>query len=458
MRQSSFVPVMVCRSLFLPVALLFAMASVAIHGAELHGLVLLHEEKISPLACAVISAEGAESQTSDKAGAFVLQFPDKQPGQEVHIRVEKAGLVLLHSLYLDHVLPQHSSSTVVEFPMARPEERVEMAQRHFVHFLSEIKTNNYFAKLRALDAQGQVIAASRVRLTQELQADLRAAVADPYSRQLALDAEPDIRGVDRHMLRLILKGKLDSKAQILDAAAIQDIQKNSRMNSFELAREFHVRARVLRMKSRFAEAILAYQQAVEITPEDFEILFEFALVLDQQKRGDEAVANSKSALEQARKSGLRKQEAMHLLVLGLLHQRHLKNDEARDRLEESWNIYWELAGEDSQRCEPETGDLLMVLAALYHAEGRMDEACECYEEEVEIFRRLAGTNPDRYLPHLAKALLMLASIYELQEKPVDSIMASTQAANATGVLMQMYPHRYPKTRIAAPASVPDSKE
>lgn len=446
---------MICRFFILQAALFFALTCAALHGAELNGLVLLHEEKISPLAGAVISAEGAESQTSDKDGCFTMQFPNKQPGQEVHVRVKKEGLVLLHSLYLDHVLPKHPSSTVIEFPMARREQRQEMAHRHFVRHLSDIVTNNYFSKLKQLDAKAQASAESTSLLRYEREEGLRMAPQNPYGVDLALDAELRESEAERQALRLFLNGDLHSRTQPLDAASILEIKKNSGMNKFELARDFHVRALMLGERLRVAEAVLAYQQAVETNPEDYEALLHFSLFLDNRHRADEAIANCTRALEQARKSGQRQQEALNLLVLGFLHHRHLKNDEARDCLEKSWNIYWELAGEVFQACPPETGQLLVILGAVYKAEGRLADACQTYDEAAQTFRRMAEVNPGRYLPHLVRVLAELVKVYEEQMRPLDAMMASAQAANAAGVLVQMYPERLRKPQNAATTLAPD---
>jgi hypothetical protein len=94
------------------VALLF-LAALPVDAAVLKGIVLADRRGGPPMPNVQVYAYGANPTATDSFGTFILEFPKKLPGENVHIVVEKAGYVVVNEAQLDITLPAHPDDTLL---------------------------------------------------------------------------------------------------------------------------------------------------------------------------------------------------------------------------------------------------------------------------------------------------------------------------------------------------------
>jgi len=100
-----------------------------------------------------------------------------------------------------------------------------------------------------------------------------------------------------------------------------------------------------------------------------------------------------------------------LFEYAMFLQEHKQFSEAMPLYEEALKIHRKLAEENPNAYLPDVAMTLNNLAALYSDINEYPKAVEEYEEVLKIHRKLAEENPNVYLPDVAKTLNNLANLY-----------------------------------------------
>ena len=82
-------------------AALLLLAAPAWADATLRGVVVRDRERGAPMAGVAETAPGANPITTGDDGQFVLAFPQGHPGQDVTVRVSRAGWEVVNDVLLD---------------------------------------------------------------------------------------------------------------------------------------------------------------------------------------------------------------------------------------------------------------------------------------------------------------------------------------------------------------------
>jgi hypothetical protein len=86
------------------VVVLLALAAPAWADVTLRGVVVRDREHGAPMAGVELTAPGANAVTTGNDGQFVLTFPQGHPGQDVAVRVSRAGWDVVNDVLLDRQL------------------------------------------------------------------------------------------------------------------------------------------------------------------------------------------------------------------------------------------------------------------------------------------------------------------------------------------------------------------
>jgi len=106
-------------------------AALSSNRGELRGVFVRDEISGPPIADVTVTAEGANPVVSFSNGTFVLNFPDKQPGETILLVVQKRGMVVVNAFELQRVLGRDPVSAPVVLVLCKPEDREEMARRYY---------------------------------------------------------------------------------------------------------------------------------------------------------------------------------------------------------------------------------------------------------------------------------------------------------------------------------------
>src|SRR5688572_14484667 len=97
------------RDRWLRATLVFLLLAVCVRlgAATIRGVILANELGGQPVANVQVSAvEGANPVSSRSNGTFVLEFPEKEPGETVQLIVQKPGMVVVNEFQLWLTLPK----------------------------------------------------------------------------------------------------------------------------------------------------------------------------------------------------------------------------------------------------------------------------------------------------------------------------------------------------------------
>src|ERR1041384_5998523 len=91
------------------VAVVLLLATPVWADATLRGVVVRDREHGAPMTGVEVTASGANPVTTGNDGQFVLTFPQGHPGQNVTVRVSRAGWEVVNDVLLDRPLPEPAS-------------------------------------------------------------------------------------------------------------------------------------------------------------------------------------------------------------------------------------------------------------------------------------------------------------------------------------------------------------
>jgi tetratricopeptide (TPR) repeat protein len=146
---------------------------------------------------------------------------------------------------------------------------------------------------------------------------------------------------------------------------------------------------------------------------DVNIVFEYALFLQQYNQHKEATPLYEKALKIMRELAKKNPDAYlpdvaHALnSLGLLQSANSNLYKAFGEFEKALKIQRELAEKN-----PDVDSTLNSLAILYQCTNNLDEALSKYKEDLKSYMELAEKNPDVYLSYVADTLNNLGFLHQ----------------------------------------------
>jgi tetratricopeptide (TPR) repeat protein len=437
---------------------LASLAICAVSSAQvvLKGVVLENEVGGSPAPGVQITSTGANPTNTGADGQFTLVFPKMEPGDAVRLAAAKAGYVVVNDVQLEQALPKPGVRPLLIL-ICRQASREEMARRYYRLRSLEVIEANYQKRLGELQSTNSEAIA---RLQQER--DQARSAAEKMAEELAKAKPGQTSELYNQAMRLFLDGQIEEALKILDEerlrrnlAAAKQRKAEAEKEIEQAAQSWVLKARVLTIQFRFADAEAAYGEALQAAPNSFDVNFAFAVFNMQPGRYAVAVKSFDRCLNLARQKGDQAGGAETLRLLGVLDWRQNRTDEALRAWEGALRIYRELArtggpevksppilvvGADGRtvvsgftaRLSPEfylpdVAETLGLLGVLYWGQGQIEEARQADEEALKIRRELARKNPETYLPGVAYLLNVLGAVYKNQNRIDEARQAYDEA-------------------------------
>jgi len=367
--------------------LLFTLcAGQAVLSAELQGYVFMDRENGAPIPNVQVASHGTSTTATDSNGLFTLTFPQKSPGDLATLTVNKPGLVVLHGILVNQLtLPQDPQAKPVMVIMVKPEERDHLAKEYFRLKGEATVRAEYEAQLKQLEQQNRDTQAAIEGLAQER--DQALAQVDQLADELAA-IDPENEGVDyQRALQLFLDNDLDAALEILDEQRLIAEAESAQRRVTDVAREIRLRGQILTLQLRFEDAGRAYQQAVDLVPDDPQAHFDFAL----------------------------------------FHQSLNHFRRATEGYENALALYRELAQADPDTYRPGIAAALHNLGSSYLSQRRRTEALAAFQKSLDIMRELARANPDAYKLDVAGSLNALGLAFMSQKRSAEALKAFEEA-------------------------------
>jgi len=300
----------------------------------------------------VSAIEGANPVLSLSDGTFVLEFPNRQPGDTVLLIVQKPGMVVVNEFQLQLTLPKAASAAPLILLLCRAAQRDEMTRRfHRLNNFDAIE-QRYQKKFEDLQAKNQATEAAKEQLRIE--------------RDQAREAE-------QFAAEKLARAKLGEASELYLYAMSIVYQSSTSTTLSNLGIMY-------RRQNRLEEARKAFDEALEIRrklsrlnadtylPDVAETLNDLGNLLSDQNRMQEALEDYDEALEIRRKL-------------------------AQQKRQQKFDIYM-----------PAVATTLNNLGILRRKQNRMEEARKAFDEALEIRRTLAQRMEEALKAHEARPL------------------------------------------------------
>src|SRR5215475_4142309 len=201
------------------VVALLVLAAPAWAGTTLRGVVVRDREHGAPMAGVELTAPGANPFTTGNDGQFVLAFPQGHPGQDVTIRVSRAGWDVVNDVLLDRQLPEPASTHLFEVILCASDEREQRRMEFYRLKGNQAVEQTYRAKLAELEGRHAATVQERDRLLRERD-DARDQVEE-WAHQAAARKPDEVSGTYKEAFRLFVDGKTDAALQLLSDERLQ---------------------------------------------------------------------------------------------------------------------------------------------------------------------------------------------------------------------------------------------
>jgi tetratricopeptide (TPR) repeat protein len=428
---------------------LLLAVSVRLGAATIRGVILANELGGPPIAnVQVIAVEGANPVSSLSNGTFVLEFPDKQPGEMVQLRPpQKGGMVVVNEFQLWLTLPKDAKVAPVTLLLCRASEREEMASRFYLHKSLDAIERSYQKKLEGLEAKNQATEAAREQL--RIERDQARGAARSAAEQLARVKVGEASELYRMAMSLFAEEKVDEALAILDeeklrqsSVAAREQKVAAENNLHQVIEAYALKGQLLVNKFQFDEAQKAYKAAIAVAPDDAKANFNFAAFSQDLNRFSEAENSYARALDLFRRGGDEAGAARTLNGLGELLSAQHRLKEARKAYEEALEIRRKLVQQNAATYLPDVAMTLNNLGILDSDQDRMDEARKAYEEALEIRRKLVQQNSSTHLPYVAMTLNNLGILHSRQNRMEEAGKAFDEVLGTYRKLAQQNPATY----------------
>ena len=405
------------------------LCAVSSAAAVLKGVVVENEVGGPPAPGVQITSTGANPTKTGDDGQFTLAFPQMKPGDPVRLTVAKGGYAVVNDVQLEQALPANPDAKPLLILLCRQASREEMARRYYrLRSLEAIEANYQkgLSELRSTSSE------AIVRLQQER--DQARSAAEKAAEELAKAKPGETSELYNQAMRLFLDGQVEQALKVLDEerlrrnlAAAKQRKEEAEKEIEQAAGSWVLKARLLTIQFRFADAEAAYGEALEVAPSSFDVNFAFALFNQQLNRHAVAAKAYEHCLEIARQNGDEAAVATTLNNLGIVHRHQNRMDDARQAYEEALRISRELARKNPETYLPDVAMTLNNLGNLHSDQNRMDDALRAYEEALKTYRELARENPETFLPDVAATLNNLGILHFDLNRMDDARLAYEEA-------------------------------
>jgi tetratricopeptide (TPR) repeat protein len=383
------------------VALLW-LATPAWADATLRGVVVRDREHGAPMPRVEVTAPGANPVTTGDDGQFVLTFPQGHPGQDISVRVSRAGWEVVNDVLLDRPLPEPGSTHLFEVILCASGEREQRRMEFYRLKGNQAVDQTYRTKLAELEGRHAATVQERDRLLRERD-DARKQM-DEWARQAAQRKPDEVGGTYKAAFRLFVDGKIDAALQLLSDERLQQEVNQAQAQLQQAAAGWLLKGQLLTTKFDDDGAGRAYDKAVTAVPGSEAAWEAYALFQQRQHHFARARQGYEKMLTLARQASDCARVAWTLNSLGVLNRAENRKAEARKDFEEALVIRRALASQTPDVYEPGVAQTLDNLGVLNRDEHRKAEARKSFEEALAIRRALASQTPDVYRPYVAQTL------------------------------------------------------
>src|SRR6266480_5130826 len=360
-------------------------------AAGLRGVVLANEEGSSPMENVEVFPSVGNAVTTGRDGKFTFRFPNNSPGDRVQLNPRRDGYLVVNAIQLEELrLPSNPNDKPVTILMCKDGDREEMTRRFYKLKSFEAIEQTYKKKLAEAEAAGAAAVAELAKLRQER--DQAKDAAEKVAEGLAKEKPGAGSELYRTAMRLFLDGKVDQALDTLRDEKLRELSKAAKEKKAEAEKttdeaiqNWLLRAQLLTVQFRFDDAEKAYQEAIDISPDNFEVNFAFARFSQQLNHYDKATTGYTRCLELARLKRNRGYIAFALNNLAVLDHDQNRQEAARKGYEEALKINRELAQKTPDTYLSVVATNLNNLADLDHNQNRMEAARKGLEEALDIY-------------------------------------------------------------------------
>src|SRR5436309_3490577 len=271
--------------------------------ATLRGLVLANEKGGPPMENVVVSAVAGNTNNTDSNGKFTLFFPNKNPGDTVHLIVgNDPGYLVVNEIQLEWTLPSNPDERPSIFYLCKEGDREEMARRFYTLKSLEAIDETYRKKFEeAQNASAAEVA--KLRRERDQAKEAAGKVAEGLAKQ-----KPGAGSeLYRTAMRLFLDGKVDQALVTLSDEKLREQSKAAKERKAEAEKateeaiqNWLLKAQLFTVQFRFDDAEKAYQGAIDTSPDSFKANFAFARFNQELNRYDKARLAYERCLELAK--------------------------------------------------------------------------------------------------------------------------------------------------------------
>jgi tetratricopeptide (TPR) repeat protein len=400
------------------VAALLWLAAPAWAGATLSGMVVGVREHGTPMPGVQLTAPGANPFTTGNDGQFVLTFPQGHPGQDVTVRVSRAGWEVVNDVLLDRQLPESASAHGFEVILCLSAERGQRRMEFYRLKGTQAIEQTYRAKLAELKGRHAATVHERDRLLRERD-DARKQVEE-WARQAAARKPNQVGSTYKAAFRLFVDGKTDAALQLLSDGRLQQESDQAQTQLQQAVAGWLLKGQLLTTKFDYEGAGRAYDKAVAAAPGSAEAWEAYADFHQRQKHFTKTRQGYEKTLTLARQASDSVLVAKTLNNLGLLNDSENRNAEARKDYEEAQAIFRSLAVQNPDAYQRYVAMTLNNLGLLNRRENRNAEARKNYEKALVIYQSLAVQNPEVYRPYLAQTLNNLGVLSATENRKAEA--------------------------------------
>jgi tetratricopeptide (TPR) repeat protein len=428
------------------ICFLFLISGQLLAATILQGVVVRERENGSPVAGVVVRADGANPVTSGPDGRFRLVFPQREPGQEVSIKVHYTGWVVVNQVLLErHVLDANNSP--FHIVLCKQGEFDKWANIFYRSMIDRIVLQEFQKRVAELDQRPQLTEPERTLLLQEKlklmqQKNQAQTQTDDLLHQLIEHRPKNERGSFSDAKRLFLAGKLDLALKRLNEDKLEHESKLLQNKSEQAAQAWLLRAKLLTLRFDLVGTERAYDKAVQVASGSFDAWFQYAVFHQHQNHYSEADRGYQRALPIAREAGNLVNVAAVRNNLGNLYRDESRTAQAREAYEEALTIYRALGKIKPDVYLPYVATLLNNIGILNSTENHKAEAHRAYAEALSIDRVLAQKKPEQYLGVVASTLNNLGILHSDESRHKEARHAYDEALSINRRMALVRPETY----------------
>lgn len=417
---------------------------------KLSGLVVEQNSKFNTgevvfLSKAQVKSYGAAPQLSDINGTFTLVFADKPVGNVTRVYTSKNGYEVVNDEVLKRaaVLGRNRPLKVV---MCKEGQLYEN-QMAYYKIVQDVYKETYDQRIAILEKEGrekeQLFAELEIEFNQQITSVKQAnelllnqlynaqKEAKELTEKWAIINLDDQTEEYQEAFRKFLSKDVDGALEILNKI---DLEKRLTINTIEKKKEEEsiakrekqikqdieqclFKAQLHTLKYEFDKVEEMYELALKHDSENPDILFVYALYLQNQNQHNQAQPLYDKALIKYRKLAQDNPQtyfydvAATLSSLGLLLGFKSEFEKAEQSHYEALNIYIKLLKINPKVYLPDIASILNNLGPLYRKKNEIERAKQSYELALKIYKKVVKTNPHTYIHSMVGTLNNLAVLH-----------------------------------------------